>query len=283
MARWTIRTENLILATALSFLVILVWFLLFPPPEEPATDAPGAGNRGATGGAPPVAATPPAADAAPSTPTARRPGRRARGAARGHRDRRARGLDLADRRSDRRPELRATARRWSPTRTSCTLLQPGRASDALLRALRLGSRAAGSPPTGARREHRMAAVAGGTLVGRQPRDAALGQRQGPDLPPRDRGRRELHVHRHRSGREPHRRRGRACSPTASSPATACRPTCRTSSSSTKASIRRADGELTETNYDDVDRARRGRPRRRARRGDRGRRRTAGSALPTTTG
>ncbi|MEM9247245.1 MAG: membrane protein insertase YidC [Pseudomonadota bacterium] len=29
------QNKNLILATALSFLVILVWFLLFPPPEEP--------------------------------------------------------------------------------------------------------------------------------------------------------------------------------------------------------------------------------------------------------
>ncbi|MEL6204377.1 MAG: membrane protein insertase YidC, partial [Pseudomonadota bacterium] len=31
------QNRNLILATALSFLVILVWFLLFPPPEEPLT------------------------------------------------------------------------------------------------------------------------------------------------------------------------------------------------------------------------------------------------------
>ncbi|MBC6438121.1 MAG: membrane protein insertase YidC [Rhodobacteraceae bacterium] len=32
------QNKNLILATALSFLVILVWFLLFPPPESPMTD-----------------------------------------------------------------------------------------------------------------------------------------------------------------------------------------------------------------------------------------------------
>ena len=31
------QNKNLILATALSFLVILVWFFLFPP-EEPVTD-----------------------------------------------------------------------------------------------------------------------------------------------------------------------------------------------------------------------------------------------------
>ena len=45
------QNKNLILATALSFLVIMTWFVLFPPPEppvdpnEPATaesaDAPG--------------------------------------------------------------------------------------------------------------------------------------------------------------------------------------------------------------------------------------------------
>jgi len=35
------QNRNLILATALSFLVILVWFLVFPPPEEPSVaDAP---------------------------------------------------------------------------------------------------------------------------------------------------------------------------------------------------------------------------------------------------
>ena len=32
------QNKNLILATALSFVVILVWFVLFPPPEEPAAD-----------------------------------------------------------------------------------------------------------------------------------------------------------------------------------------------------------------------------------------------------
>ena len=32
------QNKNLILATALSFLVILIWFVLFPPPEQPVTD-----------------------------------------------------------------------------------------------------------------------------------------------------------------------------------------------------------------------------------------------------
>ena len=34
------QNKNLILATALSFLVILVWFVLFPPPETPQTRDP---------------------------------------------------------------------------------------------------------------------------------------------------------------------------------------------------------------------------------------------------
>ncbi|MEL7127555.1 MAG: membrane protein insertase YidC, partial [Pseudomonadota bacterium] len=62
------QNKNLILATALSFLVILVWFVLFPPPEPdlpPATDS-------ADLTAPPTgeAAVPQAVDApAAATPT----------------------------------------------------------------------------------------------------------------------------------------------------------------------------------------------------------------------
>ncbi len=52
------QNKNLILATALSFLVILVWFVLFPP-EEPVQQAPQetAGQVQTDGGAP-IAATP---------------------------------------------------------------------------------------------------------------------------------------------------------------------------------------------------------------------------------
>ena len=32
------QNKNLILATALSFLVILVWFVMFPPPETEPVD-----------------------------------------------------------------------------------------------------------------------------------------------------------------------------------------------------------------------------------------------------
>ncbi len=56
------QNKNLLLATALSFLVILVWFVLFPPPEPPAEDpnAPAVTATDATTGAD-VAAAPSAA------------------------------------------------------------------------------------------------------------------------------------------------------------------------------------------------------------------------------
>jgi len=53
------QNRNLLLATALSFLVILVWFLLFPPPE-PTTTTPAATETVAEqGDAPAMALTPP--------------------------------------------------------------------------------------------------------------------------------------------------------------------------------------------------------------------------------
>jgi len=60
------QNKNLLIATALSFVVILVWFLLFPPPEtavdqatapaaEQTADAPAAVSvPGATPGEPPM-------------------------------------------------------------------------------------------------------------------------------------------------------------------------------------------------------------------------------------
>lgn len=64
------QNKNLILATALSFLVILVWFILFPPPETPpaadpaAVTQPAAPEKGTTGGTAPTATGPAAAPAA---------------------------------------------------------------------------------------------------------------------------------------------------------------------------------------------------------------------------
>ncbi len=74
------QNKNLFLATALSFVVILVWFLLFPPPEEPPVDpnAPVA-VEGETPAVSDVAAAPTAApgsapaEAAASTETVEAP------------------------------------------------------------------------------------------------------------------------------------------------------------------------------------------------------------------
>ena len=65
------QNKNLILATALSFAVILVWFLLFPPPEpveDPNAPAVTEQAQDATGA--PIATTPQAATDAPADGTA---------------------------------------------------------------------------------------------------------------------------------------------------------------------------------------------------------------------
>ncbi|MEM1431610.1 MAG: membrane protein insertase YidC [Pseudomonadota bacterium] len=71
------QNKNLILATALSFLVILVWFLLFPPPEEPLLPpevAPAEttldGTTGEAIATVPRSADPGAPDTAPAAPEA---------------------------------------------------------------------------------------------------------------------------------------------------------------------------------------------------------------------
>jgi YidC/Oxa1 family membrane protein insertase len=61
------QNRNLILATALSFLVILVWFLLFPPPVPEETLPPAVQNE-ATVPDTPLASTPGAVDQAGTTP-----------------------------------------------------------------------------------------------------------------------------------------------------------------------------------------------------------------------
>ena len=38
------QNKNLLLATALSFVVILVWFFLFPPPEQAPSPDPATGR-----------------------------------------------------------------------------------------------------------------------------------------------------------------------------------------------------------------------------------------------
>ncbi|SHL47116.1 protein translocase subunit yidC [Roseovarius litoreus] len=64
------QNKNLILATALSFVVILVWFVLFPPPEPPQQDAttPEAVSQVDGSATAPLTATAPATGATAGTP-----------------------------------------------------------------------------------------------------------------------------------------------------------------------------------------------------------------------
>ena len=67
------QNKNLILATALSFLVILVWFVLFPPPEAALDAVPPAAVVATDGTTPPVAgAVAGQPEAAATTPEAAR-------------------------------------------------------------------------------------------------------------------------------------------------------------------------------------------------------------------
>ena len=52
------QNKNLLLATALSFAVILVWFVLFPPPEAPISDPNDPAVTSATEMSTPTAVTP---------------------------------------------------------------------------------------------------------------------------------------------------------------------------------------------------------------------------------
>jgi YidC/Oxa1 family membrane protein insertase len=65
------NNKNLILATVLSFLVIMVWFFLFPPPEAPLT-APVPASATAEGSVAPAPVTAGAAEAAAAVPEAPR-------------------------------------------------------------------------------------------------------------------------------------------------------------------------------------------------------------------
>jgi len=69
------QNKNLLIATALSFAVILVWFVLFPPPEptvDPETDLPPTAQTGST--SPTIAATPDVAPGTTQTPETTSPG-----------------------------------------------------------------------------------------------------------------------------------------------------------------------------------------------------------------
>ena len=227
------QSRNLILATALSFLVLLGWFVLgpilfpnaFPPPRGDRAGHPGRRRDATTPRRRPPPGAAPAPEAAHGR-RARRPARRCWRRARGCRSRppasRARSRSSAAASTTSRSAT--TPSRSSPARPTVTLLQPPGRRARLLRPLRLDALGAARPPTRARPRH------GLDRRERQGADrdhaghAALGQRPGPRLPPDLRHRRELHVHRHPVGRERDRRRRSSSAPTASSSARGCRPT-----------------------------------------------------------
>ncbi|RVT87186.1 membrane protein insertase YidC [Rhodobacteraceae bacterium CCMM004] len=70
------QNKNLILATALSFLVILIWFVVFPP-EDPVVDPNAPVATTTTEDGTPIAATPPVPGALPADPAAAPAGREA--------------------------------------------------------------------------------------------------------------------------------------------------------------------------------------------------------------
>ena len=242
------QNKNLILATALSFLVILVWFFLFPPEDaaadrRPPTEARAAGRR------PPRRRHRPRRR--PTTPHARRAARRAdRGGAGAHR----RACRSAPPRLDgsisliggRIDDLELTDYNVTiePNSPIVTLLQPAGAPDAYyaLYGWAPGRRAARR--RGARARPRAWSVESGeALTETTPVTLRWDNGAGPDLPPDDRGRRELHVHRHPVGRERHRRRGAARALRHHRPPRhAVRP-ARTSTSCTRARSAVADGQL----------------------------------------
>ena len=144
------QNKNLILATALSFIVILVWFLLFPPPEPAPQDnltAPETVQGDATL---PDTASAPATAAAPPTATGEAPAASTAAADSEPSDAprvpistpSLKGSHLAAGRAHRRvvaAELPRNAR--GPDSDIVTLLSPGRQRAALLCPLRLGARA----------------------------------------------------------------------------------------------------------------------------------------------
>ena len=215
------QSRNLILATALSFLVILGWFLLgpllfpnaFPPPSEAtASKPPEAATQGAGTAAPPAAGTPSAGTPA-ATPAlaAAAPMSRAAALAKTERlpiktARLAGSLSLEGGRID---DLELTDYTVSVDKGSpiVTLLTPAGAPEAYYALY-------GWAPAGDLAARRGAGAvdtlftleSGGTLTRDYAGQAEMGQRRGADLPPHHRRRRQLHVHRHPVGREPDRRR-----------------------------------------------------------------------------
>ena len=219
------QSRNLILATALSFLVILVLV-----PALPA--APAAGGRARDRDAAPKATTAPPADGqtpapelAAAAPQSPRGGARPRPTRVPIRTARLTGsLSLVGGRID---DLKLTDYHVTvdPKLAARHAADARRRAARLLRALRLGARRAGSPSTRCPGPTRPGRVESGeTLTETTPVTLVWDNGAGLVFRQTIVGRRELHVHRDPVGREPHRRARSGSRPTASSPATARRPT-----------------------------------------------------------
>ena len=185
-----------------------VWFFLFPPEEQAPNQPPAETAQDGTV-APPAPGDRPRHGAA-----ARRSGARPIEAALAASQRvpirtaRLEGsLSLTGGRID-YLELSDYKVTIDPNSPIVTLLTPVRGRARLLRALRLVAR----PPASTRRSVPGPATvwtveSGEALTETTPVTLRWDNGAGLDLPPDDRGRRELHVHRHPVGREHHRRRG----------------------------------------------------------------------------
>ena len=213
------QSRNLILATALSFLVLLGWFVLgpilfpgaFPTPEETAP---------ATQTAPQAATPTPRRRPRPAPPRRRRPRRRRPPRSRARRcwrrPRACRSGPPASRARSRSSAAASTTSRSATTPSpstpgspTVTLLQPPGVEHAYY--ARYGW-TPWAPLTAAdvpAPDTVWTVESGEELSETTPGHAPLGQRQGPHLPPDPRHRRELHVHRHPVGGERDRRRGEA--------------------------------------------------------------------------
>jgi YidC/Oxa1 family membrane protein insertase len=232
------QNKNLILAFALSLMVILIWFALFPPPEPepaPTVDQTELVPPPATGEAVPSEVE----LAEEAAPTAERVGIDTPNL--------TGSISLMGGRID-DLQLRDYRETTAPGSDIVHLFNPvGSARDtfyalygwspARRRRVRAGSGAEHRLGTG-RRQHACPRRAG---------DAALGQRRGAGLHPHDRGRSRLHVHRHPDGREQHRRSGLARSLRDPRPARAALGSGGVLHLA-RGPVQMADGTLTEDSY-----------------------------------
>ncbi len=278
------QNKNLILATALSFVVILMWFVLFPPPEPEAVDPQRTcRDRRPRAQSPQVATEPSAAPGATTAaPSRRAPSMPRRRASPIETRRLAGSISLTGGRIDdlKLKDYRVTLDPDSPI---VQMLGPVRHRQPYYALYGWAPGTALAQTTCRAPNTDWTVESGETLTHRQPGDAALGQPDRPDLPPHHRGRRRISCSRSR----------RSVENTSETQTFAC-PYGIIARHGEPADLKKffilhegvvamADGTLTETELFRHARSGRGSCRRRARRSRCRFRKTAGSALPTTTG